>query len=185
LPESNRFGYWLGRMQDTVLVVEDEADMVDLLRYHLSKAGFGVLIARDGLTGLPGWLQRMVVRRRFQESRACGVKWAKTLWDDFQRRNLGPFKLEKESKVNGATGKVSNQVARDDYLPVLLFAGDRLTGVLILCRGVRLPLFDCGPALVGLPLVLHDGILSETLRNGLAVSPVCSEVSRDGLWQAG
>jgi DNA-binding response OmpR family regulator len=39
-------------MQDTVLVVEDEADMVDLLRYNLSKAGFGVLIARDGLTGL-------------------------------------------------------------------------------------------------------------------------------------
>ena len=39
-------------MQDTVLVVEDEADMVDLLRYHLSKVGFGVLIARDGLTGL-------------------------------------------------------------------------------------------------------------------------------------
>ena len=38
-------------MQDTVLVVEDEADMVDLLRYHLNKAGFDVLIARDGLTG--------------------------------------------------------------------------------------------------------------------------------------
>jgi hypothetical protein len=39
-------------MQDTVLVVEDEADMVDLLRYILSKAGFGVLIAPDGITGL-------------------------------------------------------------------------------------------------------------------------------------
>jgi DNA-binding response OmpR family regulator len=39
-------------MQETMLVVEDEADMVDLLRYQLSKAGFGVLIARDGLTGL-------------------------------------------------------------------------------------------------------------------------------------
>jgi two-component system, OmpR family, phosphate regulon response regulator PhoB len=39
-------------MQDTVLVIEDEADMMNLLRYNLSKAGFGVLIARDGLTGL-------------------------------------------------------------------------------------------------------------------------------------
>jgi two-component system, OmpR family, phosphate regulon response regulator PhoB len=39
-------------MQDMVLIVEDEADMVDLLRYNLSKAGFGVLIARDGLKGL-------------------------------------------------------------------------------------------------------------------------------------
>jgi DNA-binding response OmpR family regulator len=39
-------------MRDTVLIVEDEADMVALLRHHLSKAGFGVLVATDGLTGL-------------------------------------------------------------------------------------------------------------------------------------
>lgn len=39
-------------MQDTVLVVEDEADVVDLLRYNLGKAGFAVQIARDGLEGL-------------------------------------------------------------------------------------------------------------------------------------
>jgi len=39
-------------MEDTVLIVEDEADVVDLLRYHLSKAGFSVLIANDGLQGL-------------------------------------------------------------------------------------------------------------------------------------
>jgi two-component system phosphate regulon response regulator PhoB len=39
-------------MQDTVLVVEDEADMVDLLRYNLSKAGLCVLIAGDGITAL-------------------------------------------------------------------------------------------------------------------------------------
>jgi two-component system, OmpR family, phosphate regulon response regulator PhoB len=39
-------------MQDTVLVVEDESDVVDLLRYNLNRAGFGVLIANDGLQGL-------------------------------------------------------------------------------------------------------------------------------------
>jgi two-component system, OmpR family, phosphate regulon response regulator PhoB len=39
-------------MEDTVLIVEDDADVVDLLGYNLSKAGFGVLIARDGLKGL-------------------------------------------------------------------------------------------------------------------------------------
>jgi len=39
-------------MADTVLIVEDEADVVDLLRYNLSKAGFSVLIAKDGLQGL-------------------------------------------------------------------------------------------------------------------------------------
>lgn len=39
-------------MEDTILVVEDESDVVDLLRYNLTKAGFSVLIANDGLKGL-------------------------------------------------------------------------------------------------------------------------------------
>lgn len=39
-------------MQDTVLVVEDESDVVDLLRYNLSRAGFNVLIANNGTDGL-------------------------------------------------------------------------------------------------------------------------------------
>src|SRR5688572_1886135 len=104
-------------------------------------------------------------------------------WNDLQRRNLVPFELEKVSKVNGAAGKVSNQVASHDYLLVLLFTDERLTGVLILCRGVRLPLFDCGPAFVSVPLVFHDGTFCETLRNGFAVPGVSGEVSGDGFWQ--
>ncbi|MEX1119703.1 MAG: response regulator [Terrimicrobiaceae bacterium] len=39
-------------MGDTILVVEDEADVVDLLRYNLNKNGFEVLIARSGLEGI-------------------------------------------------------------------------------------------------------------------------------------
>ncbi len=39
-------------MQDTVLVVEDEPDVVDLLRYNLGRAGFQVLIAISGDRGL-------------------------------------------------------------------------------------------------------------------------------------
>ena len=39
-------------MKDTVLVVEDEEDVVDLIRYNLNKAGFSVLVAMDGRTGL-------------------------------------------------------------------------------------------------------------------------------------
>jgi len=39
-------------MQDTVLVVEDEADVVDLLRYNLTRAGFEVSIACAGDEGL-------------------------------------------------------------------------------------------------------------------------------------
>jgi len=39
-------------MRDTVLVVEDEADVVDLLRYSLERADFDVMIAMAGDEGL-------------------------------------------------------------------------------------------------------------------------------------
>ena len=39
-------------MQDTVLIVEDEPDVVDLLRYNLGRAGFDILIAVSGDRGL-------------------------------------------------------------------------------------------------------------------------------------
>ena len=37
---------------DTVLVIEDEADVLELVRYHLTKAGFRVIAARNGRSGL-------------------------------------------------------------------------------------------------------------------------------------
>lgn len=39
-------------MDDTVLLVEDENDVVDLLRYHFKKAGLKVEIANSGTAGL-------------------------------------------------------------------------------------------------------------------------------------
>jgi len=39
-------------MRDTVLLVEDESDVVDLVRFNLNKAGFDTLIASTGPTGL-------------------------------------------------------------------------------------------------------------------------------------
>ncbi len=39
-------------MAETVLVIEDEQDVVDLLRYHLNRAGFTVSIAATGIQGL-------------------------------------------------------------------------------------------------------------------------------------
>lgn len=38
--------------QATILVIEDDADIVELLQYNLSKEGFRVRIARDGDTGI-------------------------------------------------------------------------------------------------------------------------------------
>lgn len=52
LAENERLGYRGEGMQDTVLIVEDEPDVVDLLRYNLGRAGFDVLIAVSGDRGL-------------------------------------------------------------------------------------------------------------------------------------
>ena len=62
--------------------------------------------------------------------------------------NLVTLQPEKISQVNRTAGKVSNQMAGHDRLPVPLFARNWLACVFILCRGIRLPLFDCGPAFV-------------------------------------
>ena len=81
--------------------------------------------------------------------------------DNFQRRNLVPSEFEKESKVNRAARKVSNQMAGDDRPPLPLFARERLAGVLILYTRIRLPRFDCAGASVRVALVLYDGVVSE------------------------
>ena len=35
-----------------ILLIEDDPDVLDLVRYNLTKAGFAVIVARDGLAGL-------------------------------------------------------------------------------------------------------------------------------------
>ena len=37
---------------ETILAVEDEEDILELLRYNLAREGFKVLTAADGQTGL-------------------------------------------------------------------------------------------------------------------------------------
>ena len=102
--------------------------------------------------------------------------------DNFQRRDLISFQFEEVSKIYGAAGKVPGEPAGDDSLSVLLFARERLARVFILCRGICLPFFDRGRALVGVSLVLHDGIFNETLRERLAVTFVRGEVRGDRRW---
>lgn len=46
------YAYMQGNMADSVLIVEDEQDVIDLLRYNLNRAGFTVLIANNGVKGL-------------------------------------------------------------------------------------------------------------------------------------
>jgi DNA-binding response OmpR family regulator len=45
-------------MRETILVIDDEADVVDLVRYHLIRAGFEVDFASTGMDGLDAARQR-------------------------------------------------------------------------------------------------------------------------------
>src|SRR5258708_17439530 len=45
-------------MRNTVLVVDDEPDVVDLVRYHLHRSGFEVHVALTGAGGLNAAKQR-------------------------------------------------------------------------------------------------------------------------------
>src|SRR5205814_7295940 len=97
--------------------------------------------------------------------------------------DLVAFELEEEPKINGTAGKVAGEPACDDRPSVRLFAREWLARVLILGRNIRLPFLDRRPALVGVPFVLHDGVLRETRGNGVAVNRVRGEVVGGGSWQ--
>jgi DNA-binding response OmpR family regulator len=45
-------------MRETILVVDDEADVLDLVRYHLNRAGFDVDVASNGTAALLAARQR-------------------------------------------------------------------------------------------------------------------------------
>src|SRR5882762_1918943 len=64
-------------------------------------------------------------------------------------------------------------------LTLLLIQGERLARVLIFFRSVGLPLFDCSPASVGLPLIPYDRIFGETLRYSFGVALVGVEIVSD------
>src|SRR5262245_61408816 len=89
--------------------------------------------------------------------------------DDFQRGNLVAFEFKEELQVNRTAGKVAGKAASDDESTDPFLASKRLAGVLVLGRGIFLPLLDRGTASVGAPFVLEDCVFRETLRNGLAV----------------
>src|ERR1700719_2779270 len=116
----------------------------------LARQGRGRPGCRACQAGMPGFLSR---RRS---------------WDDFQRRDLVAFELEEETKVSGAAGEITGKPAGDDSLSILLFARERLARICVF--SLCLPFLDGGQAVVGVALVLHDGVFSKTPSNGFAVT---------------
>jgi DNA-binding response OmpR family regulator len=103
-------------MQDTVLVVEDEQDVVDLLRYNLNRAGFTVLIAGDGVKGLE------VARRERPDiiildlmmPEMSGEKVCKALKNDPETVNIPIIMLTAKGETNDRVAGL--ELGADDYV---------------------------------------------------------------------
>jgi two-component system phosphate regulon response regulator PhoB len=104
-------------MPDTILVIEDEADVVDLIRHHLKKAKFRVLTADNGVDGLQQALEEQpnAVILDIMMPRLNGFEVAKKLRSDPRTEQMPLLILsakgEAESRIKGL------EVGADDYLP--------------------------------------------------------------------
>lgn len=104
-------------MPETILVIEDEEDVTDLIRYHLKKAGFRVLIAGDGASGLEiaSTEHPDAIILDLMLPRLNGLEVAKRLRSQ-DRTRVTPLlilsaKGEPESRIKGL------ELGADDYLP--------------------------------------------------------------------
>ena len=103
-------------MEDAVLIVEDESDVADLLRYHLAKAGFTVLLAADGLSGLEMARKNRpdVVILDLMLPRMDGHSVCKALKHDPETEGIPILMLtaksQPEERINGL------EIGADDYV---------------------------------------------------------------------
>jgi DNA-binding response OmpR family regulator len=104
-------------MAETILIIEDEADVSDLVRYHLRKAGFRSISADDGEEGLNLALGERpdAIVLDIMLPRLNGFEVAKKLKSDAATDRIPLLILsakgETESRIRGL------ELGADDYLP--------------------------------------------------------------------
>lgn len=104
-------------MPETILLIEDEEDVTDLIRYHLKKAGFRVLLAGDGAAGLDAALtnQPDAIVLDLMLPKLNGLEVARRLRAEERTRStpllILSAKGETESRIKGL------ELGADDYLP--------------------------------------------------------------------
>lgn len=103
-------------MPETILLIEDEEDVADLIRYHLKKMKFRVLHASDGATGVQTALEERpdAVVLDIMMPRLNGFEVAKKLKADPRTAPIPILFLsakgETESRIKGL------EIGADDYL---------------------------------------------------------------------
>jgi two-component system phosphate regulon response regulator PhoB len=104
-------------MSETILVIEDEEDVSDLIRYHLKKAKLRVIAAVDGVEGLNAALEERpdAIILDIMLPRLNGFEVAKKLKESERTAHIPLLILsakgEADSRIKGL------ELGADDYLP--------------------------------------------------------------------
>jgi two-component system phosphate regulon response regulator PhoB len=148
-------------MTDTILLIEDEEDVSDLIRYHLKKAKLRVINALDGQEGLQMALEERpdVIVLDIMMPRLNGFEVAKRLKDDDRTREIPILFLsakgETESRIKGL------EIGADDFVSKPFSPKELVLRVQSLLRRTQLP--SLPETLSAGPLVLERTSLKGTL----------------------
>ena len=147
-------------MSKTILIVEDEADVTDLLRYHLRKGGYRILSARDGEEGLrvafaerPSVLLLDIMMPRFN-----GFELLRQLRSDARGETAGVLVLSAKGDVESRVRAL--ELGADDYVTKPFSPRELILRVQALLRRRRRSLSE---NLTAGPLVLDRSALFATL----------------------
>jgi len=148
-------------MPETILLIEDEADVADLVRYHLKKAKYRVLHAMDGAEGLEMVRQERpdAVVLDIMLPRLNGFEVAKKLKSDPTTESIPVLILsakgESESRIKGL------ELGAEDYLPKPFSPRELVLRIkALLRRSASVPAAE--KTMAG-PFVLDRGALKVTL----------------------
>lgn len=147
-------------MPDTILLIEDEEDVSDLIRYHLNKAKYRVLSASNGEEGLAMSIEERpdVIVLDIMMPKLNGFEVAKRLKADHRTSSIPLLFLsakgETESRIKGL------EIGADDYLAKPFSPRELVLRLQSLFRRAR----PSAPEIVAYgPLILEMATLKVTL----------------------
>jgi len=148
-------------MSETILVIEDEEDVSDLIRYHLKKAKLRVIVAADGVEGLSLAVAESpdAIILDIMLPRLNGFEVAKKLKANERTADIPLLILsakgESESRIKGL------ELGADDYLPKPFSPRELLLRIQSLLKRAR-PAVASEPAASG-PFILDRTTLKVML----------------------
>jgi two-component system phosphate regulon response regulator PhoB len=124
-------------MSDSVLIVEDEQDVIDLLRYNLNRAGFDVLIATNGVKGLEMARSKRpdVMILDLMLPQLSGEKVCKALKDDPDTATIPIIMLTAKGQPNDRV--FGFELGADDYVPKPFSPKELVLRIQALLRRIR------------------------------------------------